>query len=185
MTAHVIRRIAIAPHAGPERFVVTSWSPRPAGTAGDGQVVIMEGEDGTDQSNQVSKYNVKGVVPVIPPTRTSNVDRSKERNDGNGEEVQRRSRSLSPRRCNLLILLGDSLACHPKLGGRRCQAGLGAVGELIRIGAADFHAWDASPGWESSIGRRRVRLTRCIGKERNRDSEFARNEEGEVDEAWN
>lgn len=42
LAVYAVRRIAEAAHAGPERFVVAARAPRPAGTLGNGQMIVAE-----------------------------------------------------------------------------------------------------------------------------------------------
>lgn len=185
----MVRGVTEAANTGPERLVVAARAPGPAGAAGDGQMVVAECEDGSDDADKVTEEDVKGVVAEVPPARTGDENRGAEGYDGEAEKVKRRRGGLTADGGDSLVVSGDILVAKDRVEGGRGRdvavnatgvaIRVAAVGELVGVWAGNFDARHASARGECGESRGIGETGRR--KEGDRDGELARDEEGEVD----
>lgn len=63
-----IRCKAVTAHACPESLVLRTWSPGPACTSSNREMVVSEREDGRDGADEKAKDDVEAVMSKIEPT---------------------------------------------------------------------------------------------------------------------
>ena len=91
---------------------MAAGAPGPPGAAGNGQVVVAEGEDGRDGADEVAEDDVEAVVAVVPPPRAGDEDRGEEGQDCEAEEVDGRRRGLPPDGRDGLVVARDPLVAQ-------------------------------------------------------------------------
>lgn len=135
LPAQAVRRITEAPHAGPERLVVAAGAPRPPSSVRDGQVVVAEGEEGRDGSNQIAEEDIKGMVAEVPPPGAGDEDGAEEGNDRDAEQVDGRRRGLPSDCRDRLVVAHNPLVAQCRIQRRWSRRTRATARQLICVGS--------------------------------------------------
>lgn len=99
---------AVTAHARPESLVLRPWSPGPACTSSNREVVVPEREDSRDGANEEAKDDVEAVMSKIEPTRAGDEDGGEERKNTDEKKIEGRRGSLTPSGCYVLCVRGEA-----------------------------------------------------------------------------
>lgn len=110
--------IAQTANASPEGAFVAARTPGPACASADGKVVVVEGVEGGDNTHQVAEEDIEAVVAHVIPTGAGDKYGNAEGEEGEDEEVDGGSSSLTAKRLDLGVVLAH-IAKERDLGSER------------------------------------------------------------------